>query len=190
VPDRPSLGLPPAAAAARGVYRMIDSPDPAGAVVLQGSEVAYAFVQEVLPRLRAEGIDVTVLYVAGAELFDRLPAPERAATYPEGLARRAMGITGFTLPTMYRWVPTDLGRAHTLYPFRLGHYLGSGTGERVIHEAGLDGEGQYRAIRAFLDAMARERSARPASTSPASRRQWSETPRRASSPARSASAVR
>ena len=77
--------------------------------------------------------------------------------YPEALARRAMGITGFTLPTMYRWIRSDLGRAHTLHPFVKGHYLGSGPGDMVIAEAGLDGEGQYRAIRAFLDALARER---------------------------------
>ena len=69
-------------------------------------------------------------------------------------ARRAVGITGFTLPTMYRWIRSDLGRAHTLHPFAKGHYLGSGAGEKVIAEAGLDGEGQYRAIRAFLHALA------------------------------------
>jgi len=157
VPDRAALGLPPAEVAARGVYRLVDSPDPAGAVVLQGSEVAYVFVQEVLPRLRAEGVDLAVLYVASAELFDMLPPAEREAAYPEWLAERAMGITGFTLPTMYRWVPSRLGRTFTLHPFRKGHYLGSGSGERVIHEAGLDSEGQYRGIRAFLDALTRER---------------------------------
>jgi transketolase len=156
VPDREALGLPPAEAAAQGAYRMVDSPDPAGAVVLQGSEVAYVFVEDVLPRLRADGADLAVVYVSGAELFDRLSLEERSRIYPEFLARQAMGITGFTLPTMYRWVPTELGRAHTLHPFSKGHYLGSGSGERVIHEAGLDGEGQYRAIRAFLDALARE----------------------------------
>jgi transketolase len=155
VPDRAALGLPPAEAAAQGLYRMWDSPDPAAAVVLQGSDVAYGFVQEALPRLRADGLDLVVLYVASAELFDLLSAEQRRAVYPEALARRAVGITGFTLPTMYRWIPCDLGRAHTLYPFAKGHYLGSGTGEMVIAEAGLDGEGQYRAIRAFVDALAR-----------------------------------
>ncbi len=157
VPDREALGLPPATEAARGLYRLLDSPDPAGAVVLQGSEVAYAFIQDVLPRLRSEGIDLAVLYVTSVELFDRLAAAEREAVYPEWLAERAMGITGFTLPTMYRWVPTARGRAHTLHPFSKGHYLGSGSGERVLYEAGLDGEGQYQAIRAFLDTLARER---------------------------------
>ncbi|MBS1196051.1 MAG: Transketolase domain protein, partial [Actinobacteria bacterium] len=111
VPDRAALGLPPAEAAAQGLYRMWDSPDPAAAAVLQGSDVAYAFVQEALPRLRADGLDLVVLYVASAELFDLLPAERRRAVYPEALARRAVGITGFTLPTMYRWIPSDLGRA-------------------------------------------------------------------------------
>jgi transketolase len=155
VPDRAALGFPPAEAAAQGVYRLLDSPDPAAAVVLQGSDVAYAFVQDALPRLRADGADLVVLYVASAELFDLLPARQREAVYPEALARRAVGITGFTLPTMYRWIRSDLGRAHTLHPFGRGHYLGSGAGEKVIAEAGLDGEGQYRGIRAFLEALAR-----------------------------------
>jgi transketolase len=156
VPDRAALGLPPAEAAARGVYRLLDPDDPrAPALVLQGSDVAYAFVQEALPRLRADGVGLVVLLVTSAELFDLLPAEEKQAVFPETLARRAMGITGFTLPTMYRWIRTDLGRAHTLHPFAKGHYLGSGAGEKVIAEAGLDGEGQYRAIRAFLDALER-----------------------------------
>ena len=57
-----------------------------------------------------------------------------------------MGISGFTLPTLYRWVPSERGRLRSLYPFQKGHYLGSGQGDRVLEEAGLDGESQYRAI--------------------------------------------
>ena len=53
---------------------------------------------------------------------------------------------------MYRWIVSDLGRAHTMYPFMKGHYLGSGAGDMVIHEAGLDGQGQYEGIRKYLDA--------------------------------------
>ena len=52
----------------------------------------------------AEGIDALVYYVASAELFDLLPAEEQRAIFPEERAREAMGITGFTLPTLYRWV--------------------------------------------------------------------------------------
>ena len=68
-----------------------------------------------------------------------------------------MGITGFTLATMYRWVRSDRGRAATLHPYLKGHFLGSGQGAAVLREAGLDAESQYAAIRAFLDAKARER---------------------------------
>ena len=42
-----------------------------------------------------------------------------------------------------------------MHPVMKGHYLGRGAGEMVIHEAGLDGEGQYRGIRKYLDAAAR-----------------------------------
>jgi transketolase len=151
VPDRAALGLPPAAEAARGFYRLRTAEGKAdGTVVLQGSEVTYAFVQETMPLLAAAGIDLDVFLVTSAELFDALPVAERDRVFPEAVAQRAMGITGFTLPTMYRWIRSDRGRAHTLHPFAKGHYLGSGTGAMVVHEAGLDGEGQLAGIKKFL----------------------------------------
>jgi len=151
--DREGLGLAPAADAAGGVYRLrtaVGKPD--GTIVLQGSGVTIAFVQSALPRLLEDGIDLDVVYVASPELFDKLPEDERRKVFDDVTARSAMGITGFTLPTMYRWIQSDLGRRHTMHPFMKGHYLGSGAGEMVIHEAGLDGEGQYHHIRKYLDA--------------------------------------
>ena len=151
--DRVGLGLAPAHAAANGVYRLREAEgDRDGTVVLQGSGVTLAFVQDTLPRLLEDGVDLEVIYVASPELFDLLPADERARVFNDDLAREAMGITGFTLPTMYRWIVSDLGRTHTMYPFMKGHYLGSGAGDMVIHEAGLDGQGQYEGIRKYLDA--------------------------------------
>jgi transketolase len=119
-------------------------------VVLQGSGVAYEFVRTTLPLLDEEGVDLNVYYVASAELFDALPEAERQRIFPEDRAREAIGITGFTLPTMYRWVRSDLGRARTLHPFREGRFLGSGQAEHVLAEAGLDGESQFRAIRRWV----------------------------------------
>ncbi len=154
VPDRDALGLAPAAMAAQGVYKLRSADGvPDGVVVLQGSAVTYAFVDQTLPLLTEAGIDLDVYLVTSAELFDRLSAGERAAIFPEAAAQRAMGITGFTLPTMYRWVRSDVGRAHTMYPFEKGHYLGSGVGDMVVHEAGLDGEGQIAQIKAYLAAL-------------------------------------
>ena len=49
---------------------------------------------------------------------------------------------------------SDAGRAASLHPFRNGHYLGSGPGEMVLAEAGLDGESQAAAVLAYLDARA------------------------------------
>jgi len=40
----------------------------------------------------------------------------------------------------------------TLHPFQHGHFLGSGQGEVVLAEAGLDGESQYRAITRYAEA--------------------------------------
>jgi transketolase len=120
--------------------------------VLQESAVAYAFVEETLSLLEREGVDLWVYYVASAELFDLLPPDEQAAIFPEARAQEAMGITGFTLPTMFRWVRSEFGRARTLHPYHKGHFLGSGQGHVVLAEAGLDGKGQYAAIREYVAA--------------------------------------
>jgi transketolase len=151
--DRPSRGLAAPEAAATGLYLLrrphghVD-----GTVVLQEGAVTYTFVEEVLPRLDREGISLWVYYVASAELFDLLPEEQQQRIYPEERAREAMGITGFTLPTMDRWICSTFGRDQTLHPYRGGHYLGSGEGSAVLAEAGLDADGQYRAIRRYVEA--------------------------------------
>ena len=145
--DRESLGLAPASDATTGVYLLKKAEGKGdGTVVLQGSEVGYAFAQETLPLLVKEGIDINVYYVASAELFDALPAGEQSRIFPAERADDAMGITGFTYSTMYRWIRSDRGRAMTLHPFQKGHFLGSGQAHLVLHEAGLDGEAQFKAI--------------------------------------------
>ena len=101
-------------------------------IVLQESAVTYAFVTETLPLLENDGIDPRVYYVASAELFDALPLERRHALFPEAHSLEAIGITGFTLPTLYRWVRSDAGREATLHPYRQGHYLGSGKAEVVL----------------------------------------------------------
>ena len=116
------------------------------------------FVNDVLPRLKKEGINLKVMYVASPELFDRLLDSEKQIIYNEDMAQNAMGITGFTLPTMYRWIQSDLGRKHTMHPFQRGHYLGSGPGDDVIREAGLDGTGQYAGIKNYIEAMKNQRN--------------------------------
>jgi transketolase len=154
--DRAALGLAPPEAAAAGLYvlrRPVGAPDVT--VVLQESAVTYAFVEEALPLLEQAGVDAQVYYVASAELFDLLPADERLALFPEDRAREAIGITGFTLPTLYRWIHSQEGLDATLHPYRRGHYLGSGQGEAVLAEAGLDGESQFKAIKEYLDLRVR-----------------------------------
>ncbi|HEX8906351.1 MAG TPA: hypothetical protein VF771_15995, partial [Longimicrobiaceae bacterium] len=159
VPDRAALGLAPAERAADGVYLLRAAEGEGdGTVVLQESGVAYAFVAEALPLLLAEGLDLNVYYVASAELFDALPPERRERIFPEARAREAMGITGFTLATMYRWVCSELGRAHTLHPYRHGRYPGSGPGEAVLAEAGLDGHSQFRAICSYVEALRNART--------------------------------
>jgi transketolase len=151
--NREALGLAPPEEAAAGLYALRKPHgNGEGTIVLQESAVAYAFVQEALPRLEKEGFDPWVFYVASAELFDQLPPEQARHVFPDARAREAMGITGFTLPTLLRWVRSERGRRFSLHPFRKGHFLGSGSGEAVLAEAGLDGDSQYRAVRAYIEA--------------------------------------
>jgi transketolase len=152
--DRAALGLAPTAAAADGVY-LLRQPtgEGRGTIFLQESAVTYAFVEGALPLLEKAGLDPWVYYVASAELFDLLPPEERRRILPEERAQEAMGVTGFTMATMYRWVRSDYGREMSLHPYQHGHYLGSGQGQAVLAEAGLDGVSQFEAIRRYLEGL-------------------------------------
>ncbi len=154
--DRAGLGLAPAEESVTGLY-LLRRPrgQGEGTIVLQESAATYAFVEEALPLLDQDGLDLWIYYVSSAELFALLPPARQRKLFPEERAREAMGITGFTLPTMFRWVRSDLGRSLTLHPFRKGHFLGSGQGEMVLAEAGLDGRSQYRAIKKYVEALRR-----------------------------------
>jgi transketolase len=157
VPDRAALKLPPATAAAEGVYalrRVVSGRPRHGAVILQESGVAYGFVQSVLPELDRRKLEMNVYYVASCELFDLLPEARRRAILPEADLQVAMGITGFTLATMYRWIRSDEGLRRTLHPYRGGRYPGSGQAERVLEEAGLDGGHQLQAVLEYAESRA------------------------------------
>ncbi|MBF0207364.1 MAG: hypothetical protein HQK53_10795 [Oligoflexia bacterium] len=149
--DRAAYKLPPAHLAAQGVYRMRTAQGIAdGTLVIQGNGVAESFIQEVLPYLDQQGYNLNVYYIASAELFDLLLPAEQESIFPSSHAQEAMGITEFTLPTMYRWVTSSRGREHTLHCYKRGHYLGSGQGQMVLGEAGLDAQGQLMAIKDYV----------------------------------------
>ncbi|MFA5010365.1 MAG: hypothetical protein WC644_00290 [Ignavibacteria bacterium] len=151
--DRKALNLAPASEAAKGMY-LLRKADPKkkldGSIVLQESGVTIEFVSYVLPKLDAEGYNVNVYYISSAELFDLLPEKEKEKIYPQEVAQTALGITGFTLPTMEKWITSFEGRKRILHPFRKGQFLGSGTAEIVLKQAGLDGEGIYAEVINYL----------------------------------------
>ena len=157
--DRAKLGLPPATEAIRGMYAMRKA-DPKkkpyhGTIVLQGSGITNTFVNEVLPKIDEAGFNMNVFYVSSAELFDMLPEKEQNAIFPPELSNEAIGITGLTLPTLYKWVTSQEGRRRSIHAFILGHYLGSGQAHKVLEEARLHGEGQWKAIKEYADWMAK-----------------------------------
>ena len=148
--DRKALNLAPVSETKTGLYALRKAKNSKNAIVLQGSGVTNAFIADTLPKLDEEGIDINIYYVASAELFDMLPSSEQTTIFPEEVANNAMGITGLTLPTMHRWVRSEIGRAFTMHPYQKGHYLGSGQAKLVLEEAGLDGESQFKQIMKFI----------------------------------------
>ena len=160
VVDRAKLGLPQATEAIKGVYAMRKA-DPKkkpyhGTVVLQGSGITNTFVEEVLPKIDETGLNMNVFYVASAELFDMLPEKEQDSIFPPELASEAIGITGLTLPTLYKWVTSNEGRRMSIHAFNLGHYLGSGQAHKVLEEAHLHGDGQWKRIEEYAAMMAKK----------------------------------
>lgn len=152
--DRKQYSLPPATAAVDGVYKFREG-DPRkkpyhGTIVLQGSAVTNDFVPYVLPRIDDGKFNLNIYYVSSAELFSMLPKDRQEAIMPEERRREAMGISDFTLPTMYRWITNDFGRDHSLFAYSRGRYPGSGRAEMVLQEVGLNGPSQWKAIQRYI----------------------------------------
>lgn len=152
--DREKFKVPAATASTTGVYalRKAAPGKKSATIVLQGNGVASAFITDVLPVLDEKGISLNVYYIASAEIFDSLSEAEQEKIFPRAQYAEAMGITEFTLPTMYRWITSAEGRKHTRYPLMHGHYLGSGQGAKVFEEAQLDGKEQLKAVMEYLKA--------------------------------------
>ncbi|MBS1517953.1 MAG: hypothetical protein JSS91_07685 [Bacteroidetes bacterium] len=151
--DREKFNIAPAGESVKGVYalRKADAGrKPDGSVILQESGVTIEFVTKVLPRLDNEGYNLNIYHVSSAELYDAHPKEEREALLPYEVRNTALGITGFTLPTMYKWITSFEGRYRILHPFRKGYYLGSGTAESVLRQAGLDEESMYTEVIKYI----------------------------------------
>lgn len=151
--DRAKLRLAPATEAIKGVYALRTADRDRrrdGTIVLQESGVTYTFINKVLPQLDADGLNLNIYYIASNELFDRLSSTEQENIFPEEFRHESMGITGFTLPTLYKFVTSIKGRKASMHPFMKGHYMGSGQANKVLEEAGLDADNQYKIISNFI----------------------------------------
>ncbi len=152
IADRAALNLAPASESVKGVYLLRKSKADKSDIdiVLQESGVTIEFITKVLPQLDKEGINANVYYVSSAELFDLLSPEEQEKIFPAKTGENALGITGFTLPTMLRWITGAEARKNILHPFKSGYFLGSGNAESVLHQAGLDAPALLKAVKDFL----------------------------------------
>ena len=162
VADRAKYRIAPAEESVKGVYALRKA-DPGqeidGSIILQESGVTIEFVTKVLPMLDKEGYNLNIYYVSSAELFETYGEEEREEMLPYSIRQEAMGITGFTMPTMYRWITSPEGRHRILHPFKKGYYLGSGTADSVLYQAGLDGDTIFKEVKNYLDYMVKKKPA-------------------------------
>ena len=152
IADRAAMNLAPASDSITGMYLLRKAKEGKKDIdiVLQESGVAIEFITNVLPQLDKEGINANVYYVSSAELFDLLTPEEQEKIFPANTGLNALGITGFTLPTMHRWITDAEARKHIIHPFKDGHFLGSGNAESVLHQAGLDAPALLKAVKDFM----------------------------------------
>jgi transketolase len=158
--DRVKYNIAPVEEAVKGVYPLRKAnlaSELDGSIILQESGVTIEFVTKVLPMLDKEGYNLNIYYVSSAELFDAHTEEEREQLLPYSVRNEAMGITGFTLPTMYKWITNSEGRHRILHPFRKGYYLGSGAAESVLYQAGLDGDTIFKEVKNYLDYMVKKK---------------------------------
>lgn len=155
--NREALKIPPAAESIKGIYaiRKAEGRKSDGTIIIQESAVMIEFINKALPRLEKDGFNLNIYYISSAELFSLLDEERQEEILPYSHREEAMGITGFTLPTMYKWVISKFGRRFTMHPFMKGKYLGSGSGEAVMQEAGLDGDSQYKQIKKYIEERAK-----------------------------------
>jgi transketolase len=152
--------IAPAVDAVKGVYalRKADLKSKLdGSIILQESGVTIEFITKVLPLLDKEGYNLNIFYISSAELFGMLPDSERDSIFPYRIRNEALGITGFTIPTMYRWITSSEGRQRILHPFKKGYYLGSGAAESVLLQAGLDADSMFKEVRSYIDYQVKKR---------------------------------
>ncbi|MFA6097939.1 MAG: hypothetical protein WCV50_04025 [Patescibacteria group bacterium] len=155
--DRVQYGLPPATAAAKGVYafRTADPTDPQyrGTIFLQGSAVTYEFIQHVLLKIDEAGWKMNVFYIASRELYELLSAEEQRAIVPDYCLAEGMGITDFTMPTMEWMVGSRFGREYSLHAFSAGYFPGSDAASAVLKEMGMDGLSQLLKVQEYAEAF-------------------------------------
>jgi transketolase len=158
VMDREKYKLAPAKDSVKGVYALRKADASAhvdGSIILQESGVTIEFITKVLPKLDTEGYNLNIYYISSAELFDLLPEKEKEEILPYSIRNKAFGITGFTLPTMYKWITSADARHRILHPFKKGYYLGSGAADSVLLQAGLDADNIFKEVKSYLDVMVR-----------------------------------
>lgn len=147
--DRKTFGFPSVRETVNGIYYLRKTRKTKKTIIYQGADVV-AELPTVLQEIDKEKIELNILYISSSELFSILPKEKQEEILPEEIKKNAMAITGFTIDTMYEYITSEKGRKFSLHPFNKGNFLGSGNGDDIIKQAGLDAKSQLNAIKNFL----------------------------------------
>lgn len=149
--DRKALGADNASQAVNGVYYLRRAKGTAdGTLFVQGAGVGRIIVEQVLPVLDKEGLNLNIIYITSRELFEMLPPEKQRELIPTELLRSATGITDFTLPTLDAWINSVAGRNHAIYPHKDGKFLQSAGAPKVYEQAHMDGKSILQALHVYV----------------------------------------
>jgi transketolase len=149
--DRKALGADDASQAVNGVYYLRRAKGPAdGTLFVQGAGVGRIIVEQVLPVLEKEKLNLNIIYITSRELFEMLPPEKQQELVPVELLRSATGITDFTLPTLDAWINSVAGRYHAIYPHKNGKFLQSAGASKVYEQAHMDGKSILEALHVYV----------------------------------------
>jgi len=155
IPDRAALGLPGHEAAARGAYllRPFDSDlPPMGTIFVQGTMTTVNLLQ-LLPELRARGLNVRLVAAVSHELFMLQTEEYRSSLISAEEWEYSTVISDGARVTMQPWLANHRAVRLAMTPDWDDRWRSGGTVAEIMEEAHLSPEWLLRGIETFVEAV-------------------------------------
>lgn len=151
IPDRAALGMPSHFEAAKGAYVVRDytpGKPKDGTVIVQGTSAMVGII-DILPKLKAEGLNMKIVCAVSAELFKRQSESYRASVLSSGDRINSMVVTTSGRMTMHQWLFNKNTEKYTVCPDWDNRWRTGGSLEEVLDEARLSPAWILTGIRDF-----------------------------------------